>query len=110
MSPDARAWRRVTGGIELRVRVTPRSSRDIVDGLTATADGPAVRVYVRAVPKDGTANVAIGRVVADWLGVPRSRIALASGAKSRVKVLAVEGDADELGRRIDRGLGSCRSA
>jgi uncharacterized protein len=86
-------WRLVDGGLALRVRVTVKSSRDQVDNrTTATADGPAVAVRVRAVPEDGAANAAVARVVADWLGVPKSSVAVTGGLKSRTKCVTISGD------------------
>ena len=89
-------WRRGKNGVELRVRLTPKSSRDAIEGVTATADGPALKARVRAIPEDGAANAALERLVADWLGVTRNTVALCGGGKSRVKTLAVSGDAQNL--------------
>ena len=50
-------WRIRPGGLELRVRVTPRGGRDAIDGVEALADGrPVLKVRVRAAPADGAAN------------------------------------------------------
>jgi uncharacterized protein len=76
----------------VRVRVTPRSSKDAVEAIEATADGPALRVRVRAVPADGEANSAVQVLLAEWLGLPKSRVMLVAGAKSRVKSFAVTGE------------------
>ncbi len=56
-------------------------------------------------PEDGKANAALLALVADWLGVPKSKVALASGQKSRVKSVAVGGDSDEL---IEKSAGCSR--
>lgn len=87
-------------GIRLRVRAAPRSARDGVDGIEETPDGPALKVRVRAVAEDGRANKAVALVVAEWLGIPKSRVEVAAGAKARVKTLTVAGDAAELERRL----------
>lgn len=91
MSAD-RPWRSVKGGMRVHVRVTPRASRDGVEGIEATADGPALKVRVRAVPDKGAANAAVTAVVAAWLGLPKATVALAQGGKSRLKVLEIAGD------------------
>lgn len=57
--------------------------------ITRSGDEIVVAVRERAV--DGAANAAIVRAVADWLGVPRSAVALEGGATARVKRLAVSG-------------------
>lgn len=87
-------------GIRVRVRLTPNSNRDAVDGLRETADGLALKVSVRAAPERGKANAALEGVLARWLGVPRTSVSLSGGAKARVKTLDVAGDAGSLERLI----------
>jgi uncharacterized protein YggU (UPF0235/DUF167 family) len=50
-----------------------------------------VRVHVRAAPEDGNANEAITELLAAKLGIPRRRLELIRGAKSRAKTFWVEG-------------------
>lgn len=96
MSRTAAAWPS-GGGVELRVRVTPKAGRSDVDRRpTDTARGPAYPVRVRAAPEDGEANAAVIDVVADWLRVPSSRISLKAGHTSRIKTLSVSGDPQSL--------------
>lgn len=102
--PDGAPWRPVSGGIVLRVRLTPRSSRDEITGLARTADGPAVAARVRAVPEKGAANAALERLVAEWLGLPRSAVGIDAGAKSRLKTVAIAGDPDRLAASIEERL------
>ncbi len=81
------------GGVRLRVRLTPRASRDALGALERLADGNEVMIaHVRALPADGAANAALTRLVAECLGVARSKVDVVSGHTSRVKVLHVEGD------------------
>ena len=69
------------------MRVKPRGGRDAVEGVLE--DRLVLRVA--AAPIDGRANAAIERLLAKALGVPKSRVAVISGAKAREKVLRVEG-------------------
>lgn len=87
-------------GIALTVRLTPKSSRDAVKGLEEGPDGPVLGVRVRAVPEKGKANTALTKLIATWIGVPRSSVTLIAGSKSRYKRLQVAGDPDELVARI----------
>ncbi len=87
-----RPWRVETTSVVLRVRVTPKSTREAVSGTAMTADGPAFNARVRAVPEDGAANAAVIALVADWLGVAKRSVTLAAGAKSRIKSLSIVGD------------------
>jgi uncharacterized protein len=99
-NPEPTCWRSTAGGVVLRVRVTPKSSRDEVSGLTDTAEGPAVAVRVRAVPEAGAANKAVAQAVATWVGVAKSTVAVTAGTKSRIKSLTLTGDAVALTKRL----------
>jgi uncharacterized protein YggU (UPF0235/DUF167 family) len=92
MADSARAWRPTGDGVALRIRVTPKASKDAVAGLGETAEGPALLVRVRAVPSDGAASAAAEAAVARWLGVPGGKVRVARGHKSRIKTLEIGGD------------------
>jgi uncharacterized protein YggU (UPF0235/DUF167 family) len=84
-------------GIDLSVRLTPKSSADAIDGLGVQADGAVhLAARVRAVPDKGAANAALERLLADWLRLPRSRVAVVGGSTSRLKTVRLQGDPDEL--------------
>ena len=93
-------WREAPGCVIVRVRLTPKSSLDAIEGLEATAEGPALKARVRALPSEGEANKAVERVLADWLGVPKTSVTVASGGKARVKSLKVTGAVEELRDRL----------
>jgi hypothetical protein len=86
----------------LTVRLTPRADGDRIDGWTADGAGrPLLKVRTAAVPTDGKANAALGRLIAQALNVAPSAVRLASGAGARTKSLVVDGlDQDELRRRL----------
>jgi uncharacterized protein (TIGR00251 family) len=100
----ARPWLLRADGVTVQIRVTPKSSRDVVEGLVSTAHGPALKVRVRAVPDKGAANAAVVVAVARWLGVPRTAVSLASGSTSRLKCLAIAGDGAVLCAELERRL------
>jgi uncharacterized protein len=100
MAEPAQAWRPGKHGLTVLARVTPKSARDGVDGMAETPGGSALKVRVRAVAEDGEANRAVERVVAEWLGLPRTRVKLVQGQRSRVKTLDIEGDRRELELRL----------
>ena len=70
----------------LRVRVTPRASRDEV---TAFDTDGVLHVRVTAPPADGAANAAVMRLLAGLLGRPPRDIVLMSGATARLKTFDV---------------------
>ena len=67
----------------LSVRLTPRGSKNEILGW----DGDTLRIKVTAPPVEGAANKACVEFVAECLGVKRSQVAIASGEKSRDKLL-----------------------
>jgi uncharacterized protein (TIGR00251 family) len=91
-------------GVVLKVRLTPKSSRDAIDGLADFGGETVVKARVRAVPEGGRANAALTKLIADWLELPSSRVSVAQGKKSRLKHVAIEGDASELVRLIESRL------
>jgi len=94
-------WRYSTAGISVALRVTPRGGRDGIDGIEMLADGRRVmKVRVRAIAEDGEANRAVTELLAKALGVPKARVRLLSGATSRLKQVAVEGDPKSLGEAL----------
>ena len=78
------------------MRVSPKSAREGIDGVVETAQGPALTVRVRAVAEKGEANRAVEMVLAEWLGVPKSSIAVTAGGKSRLKTVLVAGETTRL--------------
>ncbi len=82
------------------VRLTPRASRDGIDGLISGPQGTHVQARVRAVPEDGRANAALAQLVADELRVPKSTVTLASGNTARLKTLLIAGNASDLEKRV----------
>ena len=102
MTADQSAWTAEPGGVRLTIRLTPKSSRDALEGLETLADGRQVfKARVRAVPEDGKANDALIALVAKSLKTPSSRVRITSGATSRHKILALEGNGAELSAKLE---------
>jgi uncharacterized protein (TIGR00251 family) len=74
-------------GATLRVRVSPRASRE---GIGGEREGALV-VRVSAPPVEGAANAAVARLVARALGVAAGAVEVRQGAGSREKLLHVRG-------------------
>jgi uncharacterized protein (TIGR00251 family) len=96
-------WRYSTAGVSVALRVTPRGGRDDIDGLETLANGrTVVKVRVRAIADGGEANRAVTELLAKALGVPKAKVRILSGATSRLKQVAVDGDPARLGDALRR--------
>jgi uncharacterized protein len=94
-------YRVARDGVRLAVQLVPKSSSDRVIGCEPAVDGGArLKIAVRAAPRDGAANDALLRLVADLLRLPRRQVTLALGASQRRKLVHVAGDPAELERRL----------
>jgi uncharacterized protein len=94
-------WRYSTEGISVALRVTPRGGRDDIDGIETLANGRSVvKVRVRAIAEGGEANRAVTELLAKALGVPKAKVRVLSGATSRLKQIAVDGDPARLGEAL----------
>jgi uncharacterized protein (TIGR00251 family) len=77
----------VADGCTLAIRVRPGARKNDVAGIHAGA----VKISLTAPPVDGRANEALIEFVAELLRIPRARIAILSGAASRMKALRITG-------------------
>ena len=103
-------WRYSPDGISVSLRVTPRGGRDDIDGIETLANGKSVvKVRVRAIAEGGEANRAVTELLAKSLGVPKKSVRLLSGATSRIKQVAIDGDPAKLGEAL-RVLTSTKEA
>jgi uncharacterized protein YggU (UPF0235/DUF167 family) len=88
------------------VRLTPKGGRDAIDGLEQLADGRAVvKIRVRAAPREGAANAALLRLIAQALDVPPRQVSLAGGASARVKRIKILGDGAGLAATLQKLVG-----
>jgi uncharacterized protein YggU (UPF0235/DUF167 family) len=72
------------------IRLTVRAKPGVASPRIARGDD-AIVVAVRERALDGLANAAVIRAVAAWLRVKPSQVGLVRGARSRTKVLAIDG-------------------
>jgi uncharacterized protein len=92
-------------GATLAVRITPKAAQDRVLGLSDEADGGvALKLAVHAPPRDGEANVALIRLLANLFGLRKSDLSIAAGAAGRHKLVRIAGDPATLGPRLQQGL------
>ncbi len=86
-------WRTTPDGIEIAVRVTPRSSRNEL----SPGSGHVV-ARLTSPPVDGAANVALIELAAKHFGVAKREVRLIAGDRARLKRLAIAGDAEALAK------------
>jgi uncharacterized protein (TIGR00251 family) len=76
-----------TAGIDITVKVIPRSTRPGIVGW----EGDVLKVKVGAAPVEGLANKALVALLADKLRIRKGRVQIVSGRSSRTKTVRIEG-------------------
>lgn len=94
-------WRPASGGVDLAVKVQPKSRRPGLQGTTPAIDGVRLRIGVTEAAEGGRANRAACETLADALGLPRSSVAVRAGHTSREKILHIQGDPAALATRLE---------
>ena len=90
-------------GVRVRVRVTPKASRDAVQGTCREVGGGiALKVSLTAAAEGGKANAKLIRMLARQWGVPQSQIVITAGQRDRRKTLRIAGDPEDLLSRLAR--------
>ncbi|MBF0369931.1 MAG: YggU family protein [Magnetococcales bacterium] len=77
-------WRQ--GGLEIRVKVVPRASREKIVGL----HGESLKIALTAPPVEGAANQALCQFLAGEFKVAKGRVSILRGERSREKVVRIE--------------------
>ena len=75
------------GEVVFAVRVTPRASRNAIEGEY----NGALKIRLTAPPLDDRANEALRRLLAERLKVPVSAVRIVAGEKSRAKRVSISG-------------------
>ncbi len=97
-----RPYKRFEDHLRLAIRLTPNAGRDALEGLEENAEGEAyIRARVTSVPEKGKANKALITLIAKAIAVPKSSISIVSGETARQKILRIDGDPEDLERKLD---------
>ena len=72
-------------GKPFEVIVTPKAARNYI-----RYDDGNIRVYVTTVPENGKATVAVIKLLANAVGVPKSKLRLLRGTTSKRKLFQVD--------------------
>jgi len=94
-------------GLRVRLKVTPKARNERIDGFATDADGVRLAVCVAVSPENGRANAAVIALLADAWALPKSALAIVSGATSRRKTLSVQGEPAALLARLQLWAQKC---
>ena len=86
---------RVPRNSALRVHIVPNAKDDAVIG----EHGDVIKIKLRAPAREGKANAALMRFLAEQLQVPRNAILLQRGQRTRDKLVRIEGLSEADARR-----------
>jgi len=70
--------------MKIQVKVKPGSKTEEV-----SQEGDSFIVKVKEPPKEGKANQAVIKLLAEHFGVPQSQVRILSGLRSRTKIIGV---------------------
>jgi uncharacterized protein (TIGR00251 family) len=102
----SRPWSLFDDHLRLAVRLTPNGGRDALDGIEADGEGKAfLKARVTSVPEKGKANKALILLIAKSLRIPKSSVSLVSGETARKKILRIDGDPEDLVKKLEIFLG-----
>lgn len=94
-------------GLDVVLRLTPKSSHNQIKGVSPLADGRlAVIARVTPPPEDGKANAALIKLLARNWGIPKSQITIAAGSAARIKRLHITGDGEALAEWLENWFNS----
>lgn len=71
--------------MKIFVKVKPNSKRDGIERMDATH----FEIRTKSPPKEGRANIAAVDALARHLGIPRSKITILAGVRSKQKVFEI---------------------
>ena len=90
-----------TDHARLSVRLTPGGGRNAIEGCETASDGDCVlKARVTAVAEGGKANKALIAMLAKALHHPKTSISIISGDTARKKILRIDGDPEDLSKRL----------
>jgi len=71
----------------LNIRVVPRAKKTLIK-----QEGTSLKIYVSAPAEDGRANKAVIKLLSEHFKIPKSKIKIIKGKKSREKIISVTGN------------------
>lgn len=87
---------KIKDGIRFSIKVIPNASKCEIAG---TLDGN-LKIKLNVPPIEGKANKKCIEFIADILKVPKTKISIVSGEKSKTKTLIISGDSGDLYEKL----------
>jgi uncharacterized protein (TIGR00251 family) len=84
--------------MRLHIKVKPNSREDEV---ALEPDG-AISVRIKAPPVDGKANKYLMVFLAEYFGLPRSRVRLLKGETNQFKVIEIDAEETDIKRKLEQ--------
>ena len=88
-------------GLRLYLRASPGAADNAVTGIWRDAErNTRLAVKVTVPPDKGKANIAIIKLLATKLGLPKSLLSVTAGETSRLKTIHIKGEPDALAAKL----------
>ncbi|WP_252508691.1 DUF167 family protein [Magnetospira sp. QH-2] len=95
----------VSNGLRVAVRLTPKASRNGIEGLAPDANGDLwLKVSVTAVPEKNKANGALLKLLAKAWRCRKSDLSIVAGATDRYKTILIAGDPATLTGQLEQWM------
>ncbi len=79
-------------GLEISIRLTPKASKDAINGIYTDSDGMEyLKFSVTAPAEDNKANTALLEILAKKLRMPKTKFTVIKGATFRNKIILIQG-------------------
>lgn len=93
----------------ITAKVTPKASKNMLVAFEVGLTGvPILRIAVTAAPEKGLANKAVEELLAKSLKLPKSKVTVQKGKSSRLKIIAIDAEAEFVHHKLKEIIGCNR--
>jgi len=90
-------WQMSKHGLTIRLRVTPKASKNAITGIYTDPDGQmSLKVSTTAQPEKGKANKAVIALLSKAFGKAKSIFSVVGGLTERNKTILIDGDENHI--------------
>lgn len=76
--------------MKIKVKIKPNSKENVVEKIEDNNLDYSYLIKVKALPIDNKANLELIKVLSEYLNLPKSKISLVKGLKSKIKTLVID--------------------